>query len=84
MRRDDDRAWLRERAGRGDIAVEPIAGSSQPRMTSAGDRRPCQEAKKPRINRARFPRPRASSVQGGPPKISEALVPPKPKELESA
>ena len=28
-RRDHDRAWLRQRAGRGDVAVEPIAGAAQ-------------------------------------------------------
>ena len=83
--RDHDRAWFRQRARRGHVAVKPITGSSEDEEDERhGDRRPCQEAKKAAHRSAGFSLLRASSVQGGPTKISEALVPPKPKELESA
>ena len=81
---DYDCLRFRQRAGNGEVAVEPITPSPQHEEGEKyRDPRPGQEAQKtahqPRpLNRCHW------GAQGGPAKISDALVPPKPNELERA
>ena len=77
---DDDGLRLGQRAGLGDVPINPISRSPDYRQKQKdGKDGPSKEAEK-----ASHPSATGhSQVQGGAAKIKEALVPPKPKELDS-